>query len=148
MATVEPFAHHGGWMSFFRSGRDRNQYCFVDTLCDISLWKVNIVITKIILDVFACPGLGCYFWGFTNNYTQPTERMGEDDFPQPFTSFSPFKSDTSLFENVEFPQDVKSHHNLLPLVERIQVSTHKGQAPREFLFLAHIYLCEMQLRTF
>lgn len=38
---------------------------------------------------------------------------GEDDFSQPFTSFSPFRSARRVFGNVEFSLDVKDNIILL-----------------------------------
>ncbi|XP_029821488.1 uncharacterized protein LOC115308080 [Manacus vitellinus] len=62
--------------------------------------------------LFACPGLGCYLWGLIKNRTQLFGGTGVDGF-QPPTSFFPFRPAKTVFENIEFPFDVKDSIMLL-----------------------------------
>lgn len=95
---------------FFGSGTQTNIVLLMFSAISAYV-KITSEAMKIIWDVylllFACPGLSCYFWGFINNRTQPCGRKVGNDFSQTFTSFSPFRSDTSPFESVQFPLDVK-----------------------------------------
>lgn len=87
-------------------------YC-VMLIYDMITSRAMRVIWDMYLVLFACPGLGCYLWGFINNYTQPIGGTGEDYFSQPSMSFSSFRSATTVFENAEFPLDLKDSIILL-----------------------------------
>lgn len=97
--------------SFFRSGIQTKIALFIHSIMSV-YGKIKSEVIKIISDVyallFACPGLGCYFWRLINNLTQPVGGTEWDDISQPFTSFYLFRASTSLFEIVEFFLDVKT----------------------------------------
>lgn len=75
---------------FFRSGRGTKIQLiqFVISVYGMITSKAMKIIWFMSSSLFACPDLGCYICGFINNCTQPVGGT-EDDFPQPFTSFSP-----------------------------------------------------------
>lgn len=83
---VELSAHDSALLQI----RERNQ----DTVDVISVYgmitsKAMKIIWFMSSSSFASPHLGCYICGFINYCTQPVGGTGEDDFSQPFTSFSP-----------------------------------------------------------
>lgn len=101
---------------FFRAGREIRiallLYCVI-SVYDVITSRIMGVIWDEYSVLLSCPGFGYYLWEFINNSTQPVVGTGEDDFPQPFTSFSSFRPGTITFEDFEFPLGVKESMFLL-----------------------------------
>lgn len=59
------------------------------------------IIWNIYSVLFTCPGQGCYLWGLINNHTQPMGGRTDNGF------FQSFRPEPAIFENTEFPLDVR-----------------------------------------